>query len=156
MLPLAALYLTFLASKGSLAFGRLGSAPSMLMMMAGPLTVVPLALYAYAMPRVSMTESAILQYVTPTITFVLALTFFHEKLDAMTLVGYGSIWSGLALATYIIRKKAPRHRPGRVVRRDFLMRSAFAALHFAAFFANDRACSMNARSFGATCFLSGK
>ena len=59
------------------------------------------------MPRVSMTESAILQYVTPTITFVLALTFFHEKLDAMTLVGYGSIWSGLALATYTSVKRRP-------------------------------------------------
>ena len=107
MLPLAALYLMFLASKGSLAFGRMGGAPSMLMMMAGPLTVVPLALYAYAMPRVSMTESAILQYVTPTITFVLALTFFHERLDAMTLAGYGFIWSGLALATYTSVKRRP-------------------------------------------------
>lgn len=107
MLPLALLYFAFLVSNGSLAFGRMGSTLSMLMIMAGPLTVVPLALYAYAMPRVSMSESAILQYVTPTVTFVLALTFFHERLDAMTLVGYCFIWSGLALATYTSVRKRP-------------------------------------------------
>ena len=66
----------------------------------GPLTVVPLALYAYAMPLVSLTESAVMQYVTPTVTFVLALTVFHERLTAIDLTGYGLIWCGLALATY--------------------------------------------------------
>lgn len=52
------------------------------------------------MPLVSLTESAVMQYVTPAVTFVLALTVFDERLTAVDLTGYGLIWCGLALATY--------------------------------------------------------
>ena len=71
----------------SLANGVLGAG--------GAILFVPLALYAYAMPLVSMTESAVMQYVTPTVTFILALTVFHERLTTVDLTGYGLIWCGL-------------------------------------------------------------
>lgn len=107
MLPFAVVYFTFLASRQDLAFLSQGHAAAGLMVLAGPLTVVPLALYAYAMPRVSMAESAVMQYVTPTVTFVLALTYFHETLTTTDLIGYCFIWCGLALATYASVKRRP-------------------------------------------------
>jgi chloramphenicol-sensitive protein RarD len=107
MMPLALGYFGFLASRHTLAFTSSGIDAAVLMMLAGPLTVVPLALYAYAMPLVSMTESAVMQYVTPTVTFILALTVFHERLTAIDLTGYGLIWCGLALATYATVRRRP-------------------------------------------------
>lgn len=107
MLPFAVCYFAFLSATHTFAFGSDGPTAAALMMLAGPLTVVPLALYAYAMPLVSLAESAVMQYVTPTVTFVLALTVFHETLTPTHLGGYGLIWSGLALATYASVKRRP-------------------------------------------------
>ncbi|BFG73420.1 EamA family transporter RarD [Paraburkholderia terrae] len=107
MMPFALGYFGYLTSHHALAFTSFGVDASVLMMLAGPLTVVPLALYAYAMPLVSMTESAVMQYVTPTVTFVLALTVFHERLTTVDLTGYGLIWCGLALATYASVRRRP-------------------------------------------------
>jgi len=107
MMPFALGYFAFLSSHHALAFTSFGAGAAALMMLAGPLTVVPLALYAYAMPLVSLTESAVMQYVTPTVTFILALTVFHERLTTVDLTGYGLIWCGLALATYATVRRRP-------------------------------------------------
>ncbi|WP_109482790.1 EamA family transporter RarD [Paraburkholderia sp. C35] len=107
MMPFALGCFGNLASHHALAFASYDADASVLMMLAGPLTVVPLALYAYAMPLVSLTESAVMQYVTPTVTFILALTVFHERLTAVDLAGYGLIWCGLALATYASVRRRP-------------------------------------------------
>ena len=55
MMPFALGYFGYLTSHHALAFTSFGVDASVLMMLAGPLTVVPLALYAYAMPLVSLT-----------------------------------------------------------------------------------------------------
>ncbi|SEK07676.1 EamA family transporter RarD [Paraburkholderia diazotrophica] len=107
MMPFALGYFAFLSSSHALAFTSFGASAAVLMMLAGPLTVVPLALYAYAMPLVSLTESAVMQYVTPTVTFALALMVFHERLTTIDLTGYGLIWCGLALATYATVRRRP-------------------------------------------------
>jgi len=107
MMPFAIVFFAVQSFTHSLAFGSLGLTADALMILAGPLTVVPLALYAYAMPLVSMTESAVMQYVTPTVTFVLALTVFHETLTSTDLMGYGLIWCGLAIGTYATVKRRP-------------------------------------------------
>jgi chloramphenicol-sensitive protein RarD len=107
MMPIALGYFAFLSSSRALAFTSFGTGAAVLMMLAGPLTVVPLSLYAYAMPLVSLTESAVMQYVTPTVTFILALTVFHERLTTVDLTGYGLIWCGLALATVATVRRRP-------------------------------------------------
>ena len=107
MMPFALGYFAYLSSSHTLAFTSFGVGAAALMMLAGPLTVVPLALYAYAMPLVTLTESAVMQYVTPTVTFILALTVFHERLTTADLTGYGLIWCGLALATYATIRRRP-------------------------------------------------
>ena len=107
MMPFALGYFGYLSSHHEFAFTSFGVDAAVLMMLAGPLTVVPLALYAYAMPLVSLTESAVMQYVTPTVTFILALTVFHERLTGVDLAGYGLIWCGLALATYASIRRRP-------------------------------------------------
>lgn len=63
----------------------------------GPVTAVPLLLFAAGARRVSMTTLGLLQYLGPTIQFGLGVWYFGEPFQAARLVGFGLIWSALAL-----------------------------------------------------------
>ncbi|MEO6410468.1 MAG: EamA family transporter RarD [Burkholderiaceae bacterium] len=63
----------------------------------GPVTAVPLLLFAAGARRISMTTLGLLQYLGPTIQFVLGVWVFHEPFAANRLVGFGLIWAALAL-----------------------------------------------------------
>lgn len=106
MLPVAFTAINFLLMTNHVAF--LSGAPTTitLLMLAGPLTVVPLGLYAFGMPKIKLTESAILQYLTPTVTFLLAIFYFGEKLNLSKLFGFIVIWLGLLVYTVdLLRNK---------------------------------------------------
>ena len=64
----------------------------------GPITAVPLLLFAAGARRISMTTLGLLQYIGPSIQFVLGLWVFHEPFTPARLAGFGLIW--LALAIY--------------------------------------------------------
>ena len=59
---------------------------------------MPLLLFAAGARRLSMTTLGLLQYIGPTIQFVLAIWFFQEPFTASKLIGFGCIW--LALVVY--------------------------------------------------------
>ena len=62
----------------------------------GLLTAVPLLLFAGAANRVSMTVIGFIQYVSPTIALVLAVTFFNEEFTVAHGVCFALIWLGIA------------------------------------------------------------
>ena len=64
---------------------------------AGPLTTVPLLLFAAGARRVSMTTLGLLQYIGPSIAFMLGLWVFHEPFSAARLAGFGFIWAALVV-----------------------------------------------------------
>lgn len=63
----------------------------------GPLTAVPLLLFAAGARRISMTTLGLLQYIGPTIQFMLGVWLFNEPFGAQRLVGFGLIWTALLL-----------------------------------------------------------
>ncbi len=63
----------------------------------GILTAIPLLLYSAAANRVSMTVLGFLQYVSPTISLVLAVMFFGEGFTPAHAVCFGLIWLGIAV-----------------------------------------------------------
>lgn len=112
MLPVAVAVTGFLLFTDHVAF--LAGTPTIiaLLTLAGPLTVVPLGLYAFGMPKVKLTDSAILQYLTPTVTFLLAVFYFDEKVSLTKLFGFIVIWSGLLVYTYDLLKSKVRLKVG--------------------------------------------
>ena len=64
----------------------------------GPITAVPLLLFAAGARRISMTTLGLLQYIGPSIQFVLGVWVFHEPLTPARLAGYALIW--IALLVY--------------------------------------------------------
>src|SRR5262249_52245907 len=80
MLLLAPLGLIYLIATGSF---HIYANPTTLglLLLTGPLTVAPLVLFGYSAQRLRMTTMGMLQYVSPSISFVVAIAVFHEPLN---------------------------------------------------------------------------
>jgi chloramphenicol-sensitive protein RarD len=94
--PIAVAWLAWLASQGSLHFGA-GEITDALLPLAGVLTAVPLMLFAVGAKRLPLSTVGFLQYLAPTLNFLLAVFVFHEPFDVGQLVGFALIWAALAL-----------------------------------------------------------
>ena len=64
---------------------------------AGPLTAIPLLLFAHGAQRVSMSTLGLLQYLGPTLQFAIGLWVFHEPMQPARLAGFVLIWIALLL-----------------------------------------------------------
>jgi chloramphenicol-sensitive protein RarD len=86
--------------------GRFDSVPRsaepgqlVLVTLAGVATVVPLALFAFAAPRVPFTILGPLNYLVPTIGFLLGWLLYHEDLPWSRVVGFTFVWAALVVVT---------------------------------------------------------
>jgi chloramphenicol-sensitive protein RarD len=69
-------------------------------MLGGPVTAVPLLLFAAGARRISLTTMGILQYISPSLQFALGVWLFKEPFAHARLLGFLLIW--LALLIYSI------------------------------------------------------
>jgi chloramphenicol-sensitive protein RarD len=106
--PLALGYLLVSAATGHGTFASHGAGHALLLAAAGPITAVPLMLFAAASARVRLSRMGLMQYLTPTIQFVIGVTVRHESLPALRLVGFVVVWA--ALAIFIIDGASARQR----------------------------------------------
>ena len=83
--------------QGAGAFGHGSGLSDGLLMGAGVVTAVPLLLFAAGARRISMSDLGIIQYVSPTIQFLLGLFLFGEAFDVSRFIGYGWVWLGVAV-----------------------------------------------------------
>jgi chloramphenicol-sensitive protein RarD len=102
--PLALAWLLWLAWTGSSVFvagvdGTGGASPwqSLLLVLAGPITAIPLLLFAAGARRIPFTTLGLLQYVGPTLQLLLGVYLYREPFDAAKLAGYAAIWFALAV-----------------------------------------------------------
>jgi len=95
----ALVYLGAIDRSGSGAFLHLGVATDVLLAAGGIVTVVPLLLFATAVRRVPLSVIGILQYIAPTIQFLLGVYVFHEPFTRTQLTGFGLVWLGLVVFT---------------------------------------------------------
>ena len=79
-----------------------------LLILTGPATAAPLLLFAFAIQRLRLTTIGMLQYIGPTIQFLLAVFAFHEGLNGLQLLSFGLIWLSLAIYTAdsVLRRRA--------------------------------------------------
>jgi chloramphenicol-sensitive protein RarD len=92
----AAVFLLALGIGGTGAFGTTGGMTAMLLL-AGPVTAVPMVLFTYAARRVMLTTIGILQYISPTMQFLLGAFVYGEGFRAEQVPGFTLIWAALAL-----------------------------------------------------------
>jgi chloramphenicol-sensitive protein RarD len=77
---------------GSGAFGHAGTRITLMLAGAGFVTTLPLLLFASAVQRVPLSVVGILQYISPTIQFLLGIFFYREPFAHMQLVGFTIVW----------------------------------------------------------------
>lgn len=95
--PLAAALLAWWTLDGRSALATGDAALIGWLVLAGPLTAVPLLLFGAGARRLPMATLGLLQYIAPTLQFALGLWVFHEPFDARRLAGFALIWTGLAV-----------------------------------------------------------
>jgi len=93
-LPLG-VYLAVLTAAGQGSFGD--NAPvTWLLLASGPATVLPLVTFAYAARRLPLTAISFLQFITPSMLFVIG-ALQHELMNAARLASFAFIWAGVGL-----------------------------------------------------------
>jgi len=97
--PIAAGYLAVQASRGVGTFTTHGAGHAALLASTGVVTVIPLLLFAGAAPRIALSRLGLMQYMTPTIQFLIGVTVRHEPLPAARLVGFCLVWLALGIFT---------------------------------------------------------
>lgn len=95
--PVAIVWLGWLAVRGSGALGQLGGWDTVLLLSSGWITSVPLVWFAYAAARIPMTTLGLLQYLSPSLQFLLGWLVYGEALEGGQLPGYVAIWCGLSI-----------------------------------------------------------
>jgi len=95
----ALVYLAAIDRSGSGAFLHSGVATDGLLAAGGVVTIVPLLLFATAVRKIPLSVIGILQYIAPTIQFLLGVFAFHEPFTGRQLTGFGLVWLGLVVFT---------------------------------------------------------
>jgi chloramphenicol-sensitive protein RarD len=106
--PIVVPALIFLTASGhgALAGGDMGLVG--LLVLAGPLTALPLLLFAAGARLLPLATVGLLQYISPSLQLVLGIWVFHEPFDADRFVGFACIWAGLAIYSFdaLLRSRA--------------------------------------------------
>lgn len=95
--PVAALVLGFFAWEGSGTVAAGDTRTWVWLALGGPITAVPLLLFAAGARRISLTTMGILQYISPSLQFAIGVWVFHEPFEKARLVGFVLIWAALVV-----------------------------------------------------------
>ncbi|MDB6170520.1 MAG: RarD protein superfamily transporter [Verrucomicrobia bacterium] len=99
LFPFALAFLVWQQSTGQAALGRLGAKEHVMLVSAGVVTAIPLLLFAYGARRIRLATLGLLQYIAPTVQFVLGVWVYHEPFSRERAAAFVFIWTGLALYT---------------------------------------------------------
>jgi chloramphenicol-sensitive protein RarD len=95
--PVALLYLWYLEQTGALAFGHHDRLTDVLLFLAGIITALPMVWFVNAAQRLRYATVGLMQYIGPTIAFLIAVFVFHEPFGMADLVSFVLIWLALTL-----------------------------------------------------------
>ncbi|HEY7639399.1 MAG TPA: EamA family transporter RarD [Steroidobacteraceae bacterium] len=95
--PLGIAYIVWceVTASGVVTTGGLGL--NLLLMVGGPITAIPLVLFAFGARRIPYSTVGLLQYIGPTIQLILAVFAFGEPFSGPRVAGFVLIWTALAL-----------------------------------------------------------
>lgn len=96
--PVGLAWLAWLSAAGGTGFGQASTGLQWLVAASGPITAIPLLLFAAGARRIPLSVLGLLQYIGPSMQLALGVWLFHEPFGQARLLGFALIW--LALAIY--------------------------------------------------------
>lgn len=113
LLPVAMIQLWIVSLQpGGIAYLSQGAVGAVGLSLYGAMTAIPLILFGLAAQHLPLKYVGFMQYLTPTIQFVLALTIFHEPMPAVRWIGFGIVWSALALLSVDLVRNQTKSKQG--------------------------------------------
>lgn len=106
MLPVSIGYLLWLADRQAGAFGRAGWSMDLLLAIGGVVTTTPLLLFTIGARRLPLSSIGFLQYLAPTISFLLGVFAYGESFGWERAATFGGIWAAILLANLPARGNA--------------------------------------------------
>jgi chloramphenicol-sensitive protein RarD len=97
--PLALGYLAVLQASGEAEFGQNGAGHTALLIGTGVITALPLLCFGAAATRIPLSMVGMLQYLTPTLQFVIGVALYDEPMTPARWVGFVLVWAALAVFT---------------------------------------------------------
>ena len=95
--PLALVYMGVGLRSGNSVLLQGDWGTNLWLMVGGPLTAIPLLLFAAGARRIPLTTLGILQYSAPTVQFILSVVVFHEPINSTRMWGFILIWAALVV-----------------------------------------------------------
>ena len=95
--PFAMTYLVFVGLRGTGAFLQDGTLTTLLLIGAGPVTTIPLLMFASAAKAIPLSIIGLLQYIAPTLQFLIGVFIFKEPFDRSLLIGFSIVWTALII-----------------------------------------------------------
>ena len=96
LMPFASLWLLLMYSEGAMAFGQ-DVNDSLLLVGTGSVLMIPLLVFGVVVRRLPLVAVGLLQFLAPSVSFVIALFVYHEPLGLYKLMSFILIWIGLAI-----------------------------------------------------------
>ncbi len=100
MLPVALSLFAWLLADGRFVWPTAGWVHTLLIMGLGPITAVPLLLFARATQTLKLATIGMLQFIAPTLQLLIAVWVFHEPVSAHKWLSFALVWVSLGLLTW--------------------------------------------------------
>src|SRR6266545_7003179 len=97
VVPFALMYLAFIGLNSTGAFLHKGAQIDLLLIGAGIVTTIPLLMFASAARQIPLTVVGLLQYIAPTMQFLIGVFLYKEPFDQAHLIGFGIVWIALII-----------------------------------------------------------
>ncbi len=106
----AMLYLGYEMRAGRGSFGTFDRSTDLWIMSSGPVTTLPLLLFAFGAQRIPLSQLGLLQYIAPSIQFIVGWLALGESVNQDRWIGFSLVWLGLFVFTL---SSQPRSRSGK-------------------------------------------
>lgn len=93
-------YIAFLSASGGATFGQEGLGHALLLLLAGPVTAIPLMLFSAAVTRVPLTMIGLLQYLAPVLQFLIGWAVLGEDMPLSRWLGFTLVWCALVVLSW--------------------------------------------------------
>ena len=99
ILPFALIVFYFIIEKGLNDFSLMSPSLSLFLILAGPMTVIPLFLYVRGVELIGLGPTGMIFYITPTLQFILGYFYYHEQFSMIKFLSFIIIW--IAVVIYL-------------------------------------------------------
>lgn len=97
LVPVAIAQLAFVGATSGIMLGNAGSANTVLLVLSGIITAVPLLLFAAAARRLPLVYMGLIQYLTPVLQLLFGTFVMHEAMPTERWIGFGLVWIALVI-----------------------------------------------------------